>query len=51
MDPQQLVTVLSYTFSADPTQRHQAEAAIATLPTIDGGPVILLQIVGAGAQV
>ena len=51
MDPAQLVAVLSYTFSPDQAQRQQAEAAIATLPTVEGGPAALLQVVGAGAQV
>jgi hypothetical protein len=32
-------------------QRHQAEAAIETLPTVEGGPGALLQIVSAQGQV
>jgi len=44
MDPQQLAVVLSYTFSADAAQRGQAEAAIATLPTVAGGPDALLRV-------
>eukprot|EP00614_Pseudopedinella_elastica_P016143 CAMPEP_0172650106 /NCGR_PEP_ID=MMETSP1068-20121228/242126_1 /TAXON_ID=35684 /ORGANISM="Pseudopedinella elastica, Strain CCMP716" /LENGTH=1202 /DNA_ID=CAMNT_0013464469 /DNA_START=137 /DNA_END=3746 /DNA_ORIENTATION=+ len=51
MDPQQLLVVLSYTFSPDQAQRKQAEDAIKTLPTVEGAPLALLQIVGAKEQV
>ena len=50
MNPQQVIAVLGYTFSTDSAQRNQAEELIRSLPSVEGAPLVLLQIVGNSAH-